>query len=396
MTHGDIVAARGRLTGVIRPTPCRLADAISRAVGRTVILKPEHIQRVGSFKIRGAYNCISQLPGGVAIVAASAGNHAQGVALASTLTGRMATIFMPDNASLPKINATQDYGAVVRLGGPTLDDCLEAAKALAIETGAMFVPPFDHPHVIAGQGTVGLEIADEVSDPATVLVPVGGGGLIAGTALALAYERPDLPVIGIEAEGAASMRRSLDAGQLTRLAAVATMADGIALRAPGGLTLALTKRYVADVVTVTEEEISQAVLLLLERAKAVVEPSGAVGLAAVMAGKVAGTGPVVVVVSGGNVDPLLLTHIIQHGLVAAGRYLRLRVVAPDRPGSLAALTAELATLGLNVLDVDHHRTGANLGIADVEIDLTVETRNPGHSAEVQTALTEQGFRVTLL
>ncbi len=391
----DVVTARARLVGVIRPTPSRLADAISRAVGRAVILKPEHIQRTGSFKIRGAYNCISQLPPGAAVVAASAGNHAQGVALASRLTHRSATIFMPDNASLPKMQATQDYGATVLFGGPTLDDCLDAARNLAADTGAIFVPPFDHPHVIAGQGTVGLEIADEVREPAVVLVPIGGGGLISGTALALAAVRQDLPVVGIEAEGAASMRRSLDLGTLTRLPSVATMADGIALKAPSELTLALTRRYVTDVVTVTEEEISQAVLLLLERAKAVVEPSGAVGLAAVMAGKVAGNGPVVVVVSGGNVDPLLLTHIVQHGLSAAGRYLRLRVVFADRPGSLAALTAEVARLGLNVLDVDHHRTGAGLGIDQVEVELTVETRNPGHSAEVQEALAAQGFTATL-
>ena len=243
---------------------------------------------------------------------------------------------------------------------------------------------------------MGLEIADEVKDGATVLVPIGGGGLISGTALALHHRRPDMPVIGVEAEGAASMRRSLDAGAVVKLQSVATMADGIALKAPGELTLALTKKYVQDVVTVTEEEISQAVLLLLERAKAVVEPSGAVGLAAVMAGKIPGNAAVVVVVSGGNVDPLLLTHIIQHGMAAAGRYLRLRVVCPDRPGSLAALTAEVAMLGLNVLDVDHHRTGASLGVDEVEVQFTVESRNPGHSREVIDALAAEGFRVTLL
>ena len=392
----DVFAARERLVRILRPTPCRVADAISRAVGRTVILKPEHIQRTGSFKIRGAYNRISQLPPGEAVVAASAGNHAQGVALASSLTHRASTIFMPDNASLPKMRATEDYGAQVRFGGPTLDECLVAAQRFADETAAMFVPPFNDHRIVAGQGTVGLEIADEVHDAATVLVPIGGGGLISGTALALHETRRDLPVIGIEAEGAALMRKSLDANSVIKLTNIATMADGIALKSPGPLTFAMTKRYVQDVVTVTEEEISQAVLLLLERAKAVVEPSGAVGLAAVMAGKIPGTGPVVVVVSGGNVDPLLLIHIVQHGLAAAGRYLRLRVVFPDRPGSLAALTTEVARLGLNVLDVDHHRTGASLGVDDVEVQLTVETRNPGHSREVIDALGAKGFQVTLL
>ena len=409
---GDVFAARERLAGVIRPTPCRLSDAISRIAGRPVVLKPEHIQRAGSFKIRGAYNCISQLPPGVDVVAASAGNHAQGVALASALTGRKSTIFMPDNASLPKIKATEDYGATVVLGGATLDDCLALALERASETGAVFVPPFDDPMVIAGQGTVGLEIAEELqfvdwngglkgdaavpSEPPIVLIPVGGGGLIAGAALALAHARPDITVIGVEAEGAASMRRSIEAGHLTRLDAVSTMADGIALRAPSALTLACTMRYVRDVITVSEEEISQAVLLLLERAKAVVEPSGAVGLAAVMAGKVPGDGPVVIVLSGGNVDPLLLTTIVQHGLSAAGRYLRLRVVFRDRPGSLAALTAGVAQLGLNVLDVEHHRTGVKVGVDEVEVLLTVETRNPGHSRDVLDALTAEGFTVSLV
>ena len=399
ITLEAIVEAQRRLVGIIRPTPARVADSLSRALGRSIILKPEHRQRAGSFKIRGAYNRISQLPPGIDVVAASAGNHAQGVALASSLTGRRSTIFMPDAASLPKIKATEGYGATVVFGGAALDDCLGKARSFADETSAVFVPPFNDPMIIAGQGTVGLELASEVDVPpgetATVLIPVGGGGLVAGAAFALRHRMPGVRIIGVEAEGAASMRRSLDAGVLTTLDVVTTMADGIALKAPGELTLAIVRELVDDVITVTEEEISQAVLLLLERAKAVVEPSGAVGLAAVMGGKVTGTGPAVIVLSGGNVDPLLLTNIIRHGLSAAGRYMRLRIVFKDRPGSLAALTAAIATLGLNVLDVEHHRTGVAIGVDEVEVLVTVETRNPDHRAEAVLALSKQGFRAEL-
>ncbi len=405
----DVYAAQERLVGIVRRTPTRLADSISRALDRPVFLKPEHLQRAGSFKIRGAYNRISQLPSGVSVVAASAGNHAQGVALASALTHRHATIFMPDAASLPKIKATEGYGATVLFGGPTLDECLAKAKAFADEHHAMFVPPFNDPLIIAGQGTVGLEIATEYAEagepsdcpivrPGTapvILLPVGGGGLIAGTSLALRHAFPTAAIIGVEAAGAASMRRSLDAGQLTTLASVNTMADGISLRAPGSLTFEMTRALVDDVVTVSEDEIAEAVLLLMERAKAVVEPSGAVGLAALMAGKIGGTQPAVVVLSGGNVDPMLLSHIVTRGLSAAGRYLRLRIVFLDRPGSLAALTAVVARLGLNVLDVEHHRTGVSIGVDQVEVELTVETRSPEHRDDVIATLRAEGFDANL-
>lgn len=413
----DVYGAQQRLRGVIRPTPTRFADSLSRALSRSIYLKPEHIQRAGSFKIRGAYNRISQLPEGVDVVAASAGNHAQGVALASSLTGRRSTIFMPDTASLPKLRATQGYGATVVSGGATLDDCLEKARAFAELYGAMFVPPFNDPMIVAGQATVGLEIADEyrqcvggaggAGGPGTagivgteenlvVLIPVGGGGLLAGTAFALRHVMPNVTIIGVEAAGAASMRTSLDAGEVTTLASMSTMADGIALRAPGSITFAMTQALVDDVVTVTEDEIAEAVLVLMERAKAVVEPSGAVGLAALMADKIPGSQPAVVVLSGGNVDPMLLTHIVTRGLSAAGRYLRLRIVFNDRPGSLAALTAVVAKLGLNVLDVEHHRTGVQVGIDEVEVLLVVETRNPEHRNDVLTALHAEGFNAQLL
>ena len=407
VTIDDIEAARERLRDVLRPTPTRFADAISRAIGRPVAIKPEHLQRAGSFKIRGAYNRIVQLPPGVAVVAASAGNHAQGVALAASLTGRHATIFMPDTVSLPKLQASEDYGATVIFGGPVLDDCLGKAKAFALDTGAVFVPPFDDPDVVAGQGTLGLEIVDEIArltgpnwptDVApVVLIPIGGGGLVAGAAIALRARRPDIAIIGVEAEGAASMRRSLEAGSIVTLDAVSTMADGIALRAPGRIPFEVVMALVDDVVTVTEDAISTAVLLLLERAKAVVEPSGAVGLAALMEYPTLAAGhPAVVVLSGGNVDPLLLSNIAIHGMSAAGRYVRLRIVFNDRPGSLAALTASLARQSLNVLDVEHHRIGLTLGVDEVEVLVTVETRRPAQRDEVIQQLVDEGFRVELV
>jgi threonine dehydratase len=405
----DLTAAQDRLRGVIRRTPVEPAESLSRLAGRPVLLKPEHRQRTGSFKIRGAYNRISQLEPGAAVVAASAGNHAQGVALAAALTGRQSTIFMPRGAALPKVSATREYGAEVRLDGEVVDDCIALAKAFALETRAVYVPPFDDLDVIAGQGTVGLEIAEEARQAEVVVVPVGGGGLLAGVAAGLtlsngpvrvgpggglAGPRPRVRVVGVEAAGAPTLSRALAEGRPVTLDRLTTMADGIAVATCSELTLAHAQKYVDDIVTVDEEEISRAMLLLVERAKAVVEPSGAASLAAILAGRVGGSGPAVAVLSGGNVDPLLLTKLIEHGLAAAGRYLTLRVVMPDRVGALAGLTAELAHLGLNVLDVEHHRSHRGLAVAEVEVQVTVETRDPAHHAEVVQALTAEGYRVS--
>jgi threonine dehydratase len=393
VTLEEVQEAGRRVAGVLRPTPVDRSDTLSRLADRPILLKPEHLQRTGSFKIRGAYNRISRLDPGSAVVAGSAGNHAQGVALAASLTGHHATIFMPSSAPLPKVEATRSYGAEVVLGGDAVDDCIQRAQRFATERGAVFVPPFDDPLIIAGQGTVGLELAEEAPEAETVAVSVGGGGLISGIATALAGLRPEVRVVGVEAAGAASMRASLDADRCVRLDRLATMADGIALKSPCPLTLAHVKAHVDDMLTVTEEEISQAVLLLLERAKAMVEPSGAATLAAVLSGKVPGSGPVVTVLSGGNVDPLLLIKLIDHGLTAAGRYVILRVVVDDRPGSLATLTAEIARLGLNVLQVEHHRSGLDLDVAKVEIRLTLETRNSIHREEIVADLEKLGYQV---
>jgi threonine dehydratase len=393
VTVDDVRAARERIAGVLRPTRTGVSETLSRLAGRPILLKPEHLQRTGSFKIRGAYNRISRLEPGTRVVAASAGNHAQGVALAATLTGHEATIFMPASAPLPKVDATAAYGATVRLGGENVDDSIVAAKRFAEETGAVFVPPFDDPLIIAGQGTIALELIEEAPEVETVVVSVGGGGLISGIAATLASLRPDVRVIGVEPAGAACMSASLQAGDCVRLDRIVTMADGVALKSPSPLTLAHVRAYVDELVTVTEEEISQALLLLLERAKAVVEPAGAATLAAIIAGKVPGSGPVAAILSGGNVDPLLLIKVIDHGLSAAGRYVVLRVILDDRPGALAGLTADVARLGLNVLEVEHHRSGMALDMEQVEVRLTLETRNPIHSDEVVADLKGRGYTV---
>ena len=395
--YESILAARERVRAVVRPTPVERSESVSRLVGRPILLKPEYRQRTGSFKIRGAFNRIAQLPAGQPVVAGSAGNHAQGVALAAQLTGREATIFMPTGAALPKVEATRGYGATVRLDGEVVDECIEMARQLAADTGAVYVPPFDDIDVIAGQATIGIELTDEVLGAEVIVVPVGGGGLLAGVAAAVKLgptqfgHRPR--VIGVEAAGAPTLTAAMTAGHPVTLDRVNTMADGIAVARCSELTLEHAQAFVDDIVTVDEEAISRAMLLAVERAKAVVEPAGAVSLAAVMADVVPGTGPAVVILSGGNVDPLLLTKMIQHGLSVAGRYLTLRIVMADRVGALASLTGELAALRLNVLDVEHHRSGLALGVAEVEVQVTVETRDRAHHDEVVRSLKTRGYHV---
>ena len=389
----EIVAAQTRLQSVVRPTRSIVAESLSRVVGRPVVVKPEHLQRTGSFKIRGAYNFIAQRPPGVPVVAASAGNHAQGVALAAALTGHPSRIYMPRLASLPKLAATRGYGAeVIQIDGG-VDDCMVAAIDDAGRTGAVFVPPFDDRDVIAGQGTIGLEIADEVPDAEVVVVPIGGGGLIAGVAAAIAAWRRGVRVIGVEAEGAASMSASIAAGHPVQVTP-STMADGVALRAPGALPLAICRGLVDEVVQVSDEQISTAVVMLIERVKAVVEPSGAMAIAAILAGAIPGSGPAVAVCSGGNVDSLLLARLIDHGLASAGRFEVLRVVIGDQPGTLHTLTGVIASVGANLLTVEHHREGQGLPIASVAVTLTIETRDRDHQLGVVDALEAAGYAVS--
>ncbi|MGH9040373.1 MAG: threonine ammonia-lyase [Acidimicrobiia bacterium] len=394
----EIEAARRLVAPVVRRTPVQGSEHLSKLAGRHLLLKAEYLQRTGSFKIRGAYHRICRLTDterAAGVVAASAGNHAQGVALAASLVDVPATIFMSATAPLPKVEATRGYGAEVRLGGAVFDDALEAALLHAERTGAVFVSPFDDPEVIAGQGTLGLELAEQAPEAGTFVLAVGGGGLISGVAVALKALRPGCRVVGVEAEGAASMSAALAAGRPVTLSRVDTMADGIANKRVSELTLAHTAALVDEVVTVGEEDISRALLLLLERAKTVVEPAGAAPLAAALAGRLPGgsSAPTCLVLSGGNVDPTLLIRVIRHGLSAAGRYLLLRIALHDRPGELHRLTGILAELGLNVVDVEHHRSGVNLPVGEVEVHLTLETRDPSHRAEVLRMVEAAGFRV---
>ncbi len=393
----DIEAARVLLDGVSRMTPMEGSRALSDRVGGPVWLKCENLQRTGSFKIRGAYVRIARLSdderaGGV--VAASAGNHAQGVALAASLLGTSATVFMPAAAPLPKIVATKAYGAAVRLEGDSVDQALRAAGDFAEQTGAVLIHPFDHADVIAGQGTVGLEILEQCPDVRTIVVCTGGGGLVSGIAAAVKGLRPDVEVVAAQAAGAAAFPGSLAQGRPTALASMLTMADGIAVGCPGEVTFRHVRDLVDRVVTVDDDALARALLLSLERAKLVVEPAGAAGLAAVMEDPTSFTPPVVVVLSGGNIDPLLLSKVIRHGLIAAGRFLSLRVRIPDRPGELARLLGVLAAAGANVLDVEHQRTGRTLHLDEVEVDLQLETRGGEQSDRVVAALTEASYSVS--
>jgi len=392
----DVEAAAALIDGVVRHTPLEHSRALGDRVGGDVWLKCENLQRTGSFKIRGAYTRISRLTDDErarGVVAASAGNHAQGVALAAKLLGARATVFMPETAPLPKVAATRGYGAEIRLLGPTLSEALVAAKEYADETGAVFIHPFDHRDVIAGQGTVGLEVMEQCPDVATVVVSAGGGGVVSGIAAAVKGVRPDVRVVAVQAEAAAAFPPSLAAGCPVPLESMATMADGIAVAAPGDLTLAHVRDLVDEVRTVSEEDLSRALLFCLERAKLVVEPAGVAAVAAVLADPTAFRPPVVAVVSGGNIDPVLLIKVVQHGMAAAGRYLSLRLVVPDRPGSLARVLRELAAVGANVLEVEHERTATRLDVGEVEIFVVLETRGPEHADEVAAALNRAGYRV---
>lgn len=396
VTVDQIRKARHLLEGVVRTTPVEHARDLEESVGGGVQLKCENLQRTGSFKIRGAYTRIhglSQEERSRGVVAASAGNHAQGVALAAQLLGIKATVFMPERAPLPKLAATRGYGAEVQLHGEVLEETLARAEEFANSTGALFIHPFDHPDIIAGQGTVGLEILEQVPDVATILVATGGGGLVGGVACAVKALRPEVRVVGVQAESAAAFPASLAAGEPVRLRSMQTMADGIAVGAPGPLTLQHVSTLVDDVVTVNEESLSRAVLLCLERRKLVVEPAGAAAVAALLEHAGAFEPPVVAVLSGGNVDPLLLLQIIQHGMTAAGRYLSLRLCVPDRPGSLAGVLTRVGELGANVLDVEHSRISGRLAMGEVEIALKLETRGAQHCAEVAAQLQRAGYTV---
>lgn len=390
--------AREVVGRVSRETPMETSRFLGDRLGVPVYLKCENLQRTGSYKLRGAYHRIAALSESErsrGVVAASAGNHAQGVAFAARELGIRATIFMPVGVALPKLDATRSYGADVVLSGNSIGETLEAAAAFAAETGAVIIPPFDHPDVVAGQGTLGLEILEQAPDATTIVVPIGGGGLVAGIASAAkqqaAREGRALRVIGVQAENAAPYIASLAAGEPRQVPVVPTIADGIAVYRPGELNFAIIRETVDEVVTVSEDDIARALLVLLERAKLVVEPAGAVAVAAIMTGAVTSDGPVVAVLSGGNIDPLLMQRVVAHGLAASDRYLTLSIGLPDRPGQLARVAELLAEANANVIEVLHTRHGSGLQISEVELQLSVETRGSDHRASVVEVLRRAGY-----
>ncbi|MCX4988798.1 MULTISPECIES: threonine ammonia-lyase [unclassified Streptomyces] len=396
VTLDDVRGAQKMLTGVSRVTAMEGSRYLSQLVGAPVQFKCENLQRTGSFKLRGAYVRIAGLlpeERAAGVVAASAGNHAQGVALASSLLGVRSTVFMPTGAPLPKVAATRDYGAEVRLHGQVVDETLAAAQEYAARTGAVFIHPFDHPDIIAGQGTVGLEILEQCPEVRTIVLGVGGGGLAAGVALAVKALRPDVRIIGVQAEGAAAYPPSLAAGRPVAIENPATMADGIKVGRPGDVPFRLVEELVDEVRTVSENNLSSALLLCLERAKLVVEPAGASSVAALLRAPGTFEGPVVALLSGGNVDPLLMQRILRHGMAAGGRYLAVTLRLTDRPGALATLLGVLSVADANVLDVSHVRTDPRLGLTEVEVELHLETKGPEHCAEVNLALREAGYTV---
>jgi len=399
----DYEDAAATLSGVISHTPLEPSQHLSDLLGVPVHLKLENLQRTGSFKIRGATYRLSRLTDeerARGVVAASAGNHAQGVALAAQALGIRATIFMPLGVPVPKLLATRGYGADVVLEGATVETPLRLAAEFAERTGAVLIHPYDHPDIIAGQGTLGLELYDEVPDLDTVILGIGGGGLIAGVAAAVkaraAADGRRVRVIGVQAENSAAYPSSLAAGHPVDVVTRPTIADGIAVARPGDLPFEIIRDLVDDVVTVSEDDIARALLVLLERAKQVVEPAGAVGVAAILAGKVTASGTTVTVLSGGNIDPLLLQRVVAHGLAASGRYMTLRIPLPDRPGQLARVSELLAVAGANVIEVLHTRHGQGLQISEVILQLSVETRGEEHRAHVISVLEQAGFTPTVI
>jgi threonine dehydratase len=403
VTLADIEEARRLLDGVIVPTPLDHSRALGRLTGSVVHLKCENLQRAGSFKVRGAYVRMAKLSENErarGVVAASAGNHAQGVALAASKLGIKATIFMPRGVALPKLQATKDHGAEVKLHGNNVDEALSEAQRYADESGSVFIHPFDNADVVAGQGTIGLEILEQDPEVDTLVMGIGGGGLLAGVAVAVKEmarrQGRHINIIGVQAENAAAYPPSLAADAVVPLSHVSTIADGIAVGKPGQIPFQIIKELVDGVVTVSEDAIANALVFLLERSKMVVEPAGVVGVAALLEGKLAELGiesqHTVALLSGGNVDPMLMLKVIQSGLAAGGRYLTVKISLRDRPGELSNISRIISETEANVTRVDHSRIGGSLSMGDVTITIDMETRGPEHSEQVLGRLRSSGYQ----
>jgi len=378
----DLEAARARIDGIARVTPVYPSETLSRRAGRTVHLKAENLQRTGAFKVRGAVNKLATLSPeekAAGVVAASAGNHGQAVAWAARELGVHARIYVPVDAPMAKVEACRNYGAETEMTGAYFEDALAAARADAEETGGTFIHPYEDPLVIAGQGTIGLELAEQAPDVETVLIPVGGGGLALGIAIVLRALRPQVRIVGVQA-GLGGY----------------TIADGIAVKVPSEFTMPLLEDLLDDLIAVSDEEISEAIVLLLERAKLVVEGAGAVGVAALLAGRAGGTGPAIPLLSGGNIDPTMLISVMRHGLTVAGRYVVVRTQLADRPGELIKLLSLVAEERGNVISVEHHREGMDIPVTETEVELTLVTRDEEHCLRLLGAMEERGYTVERL
>ncbi len=403
LTLADFEAARETVHRVTRRTPLETSRYLAEVIGApAVYLKCENLQRTGAYKLRGAYNRLLQMSDeerARGVVAASAGNHAQGVAFAARELGITATIFMPLGVALPKLQATRNYGADVRLVGDSFEETQAAARQFVAESGAVFIAPFDNLAIIEGQGTVALEMLDAAPEIETLVVAIGGGGLISGVAAAAKLraeaEGREIRIIGVQAENTAAFQPSLDAGEPVTIDTRPTIADGIAVARPGELTFQFVQRYVDEIVTVSDDEIAAAIVMLLERTKLVVEPAGAAGVAAILSKKFVPSGPTATILSGGNIDPLLLQRVIGHGLAASSRYLKLRISLPDKPGQLVRTASIVAQQNANVVEVLHTRHATELPISDVELELHIETRGIEHGEEVVQALRDAGYVVRI-
>jgi threonine dehydratase len=383
----EIERARERLDGVARVTPVYPTETFSRLADRPVLLKAENLQRTGSFKVRGAYVKLSslepeQLAAGV--VASSAGNHGQAVAWAARELGAPARIFMPQDSPMAKVDATRNYGAEVELTGATFEETLETAVAYVEQTSGTFVHPYEDTLIISGQGTIGLELAEQVDELETVVIPIGGGGLASGISIALRAVRPGLRIVGVQAAGTAPGGSGF------------TIADGIAVKRPGELTMGILEDTLDDIVTVGDEQIAEAIVLLAERTKFVVEGAGAVGVAAILEGLVGGSGPVLALLSGGNIDASLMVQVMRRGLALAGRYLVVRTRVPDRPGELAELLSRLAAERVNVVEVEHQREAGGIPVGYTGVELTLLTRDPEHEEQLLAQMVEWGYPVERL
>ena len=381
-TLADIQEARQRIQGIAEETPVYISETFSRRCGREVRLKAENLQRTGAFKVRGAVNKLATLSPeerAAGVVAASAGNHGQAVAWAARELGVRALIFVPDTAPMAKVEACRNYGAETEMSGEYFEDALTAALVHVEETGGTFIHPYEDQFVVAGQGTIGLELLEQEPEVATVLIPIGGGGLALGIATALRAVRPEVRIVGIQA--------GVDGY---------TIADGIAVKVPSDFTMPLLEDLLDDIVSVTDEEISEAIVLLLERAKLVVEGAGAVGVAALLAGKAGGSGLAVPILSGGNIDPTMLISVMRHGLTVAGRYLVVRTQLADRPGELIKFLSLVAAERGNVISVEHHREGMDIPVSETEVELTLVTRDEAHCLQLLAAMGEHGYTVERL